>query len=300
MTSGFTDRESAPFPGSVWDAIDGVVQRTIAESGIARRVLRVAGPLGLAARVGIGDDLPVGGDEEPGPAAGEPALRTHVHLPTARSLPLLHQSFRLGIRSVEGFVTRGEPLDTRAIAEAASRVMESEDRLAFHGNPAAEISGAITLAGTHGTITPGDWKDPARAISDLLLGLERLDAAGRHGPYAAALSADRYYDLFRAFPNGLTPLAQVAPLFEGGIVKAHWLQGAALLIARDDAGPRLAIGQDLVASYDGREGIFHRFSLIESVTVLPGDPGSVVAIRYPEEARPRRGEAGNEEERPVH
>ena len=44
------------------------------------------------------------------------------------------------------------------------------------------------------------------------------------------------------------------------------------------SGPRVLLGQELAAAYDGREGIFHRISLVESVTLLEGVPGSVAVL----------------------
>ena len=67
--------------------------------------------------------------------------------------------------------------------------------------------------------------------------------------------------------------------FAGGLVKAPALEDGALVVARSESGPRVVIGQELTAAYDGREGIFHRISLVESVTLLPGAPGAVAVLR---------------------
>jgi uncharacterized linocin/CFP29 family protein len=62
-------------------------------------------------------------------------------------------------------------------------------------------------------------------------------------------------------------------------VKAPALGDGAVVVMRSASGPRAVVGQDLAAAYDGREGIFHRISLVESVTLLPGVPGSVAIVR---------------------
>jgi hypothetical protein len=62
-------------------------------------------------------------------------------------------------------------------------------------------------------------------------------------------------------------------------VKAPSLADGAVIVVRSPSGPRAVIGQELAAAYDGREGIFHRISLVESVTLLPGVPGSVAVLR---------------------
>ena len=62
-------------------------------------------------------------------------------------------------------------------------------------------------------------------------------------------------------------------------MKAPAVSDGAIVVVRSAAGPRAVVGQDLTAAYDGREGIFHRISLVESVTLLPGVPGSVAILR---------------------
>jgi uncharacterized linocin/CFP29 family protein len=278
MSDSFTGRDEAPFDPKVWDVIDAVVRRTAAEAGLGRRVLRVEGPLGIAARVGMDEDLPVG-DEEPGPVGGQRPGLPHVHLPVTRPLPLLHQPFRLGLRAIEAFSQRGEPLDTRAIAEAARTLLTAEDHLLFEGSAAAGVLGVLGQPGAL-EVDPGDWSEPARAADDILAALQRLDEADRHGPFLIALSPDRFYALVRPYPGtALTPYAQLLPLFEGGIVKAPTMKDAAVIIVRDESGPRVLVGQDLTALYDGREGIYHRFSLVGSATLLPGTAASVAVLR---------------------
>ena len=48
---------------------------------------------------------------------------------------------------------------------------------------------------------------------------------------------------------------------------------------RSASGPRAVVGEELTVAYDGREGIFHRLSLIESITLMPGVAGSVAVLR---------------------
>ena len=79
--------------------------------------------------------------------------------------------------------------------------------------------------------------------------------------------------------TSLTPFQQLQPAFAGGIVKAPALSDGAVVVVRSASGPRAVVGQDLAAAYDGREGVFHRISLVESVTLLPGIPGSVAILR---------------------
>ena len=83
----------------------------------------------------------------------------------------------------------------------------------------------------------------------------------------------------RGYPgSSLTPHTQLAPLFEGGLVKAPVLSDGGVVVMKSASGPRVLLGQELAAAYDGREGIFHRISLVESVTLLEGVPGSVAVL----------------------
>jgi uncharacterized linocin/CFP29 family protein len=265
------DRDAAPFGQEVWDLIDATARSAADEVRAARRIVDVVGPLGFAARAGVADDEPVISDEA--------EVQAHVHVPQVRALPVLHRTFALGARSVAARELLREPLVLSEAAEAARQIARAEDRLLFSGNVAAGVRGLLAHEGAIET-RAGDWSDPARAADDLFGALARLDAAGRHGPYGLAVSPPRFYQLLRPYPGtSLTPHAQLLPAFAGGIVKAPALQDAALIVVRSPSGPRAVVGQELAAAYDGREGVFHRISLVESVTLLPGAPGSVAVLR---------------------
>lgn len=269
------DREGAPFGQEIWDEIDGVARAAADEVRAGRRLLEVVGPLGFSARAGVADDEPVAEEASADEAPG----RVHVHVPRVRALPVLHGTFSLGARAVVAREASREPLVLTEAAEAARRIGRTEDRLLFMGNGAAGVRGLLEHEAAL-ELTPGDWSDPARAADDLLDALARLDAAGRHGPFAAAISPGRFYQLLRPHPgSALTPYQQLLPAFAGGIVKAPALADGAVVVVRSASGPRVVVGQDLAAAYDGREGIFHRISLVESVTLLPGVPGSVALLR---------------------
>jgi uncharacterized linocin/CFP29 family protein len=265
------DREAAPFGQEVWDQIDATARAAADEVRGARRLVEVIGPLGFAARAGVAEDEPVVSDEA--------EAQAHVHVPRVRALPVLHRTFALGARSVAAKELLREPLVLSEAAEAARQIARAEDRLLFSGNQAAGVRGLIAHEGAI-ELTARDWSDPAAAADDLLGALARLDAAGRHGPYAVGVSPARFYLLLRPYAGtALTPHAQLLPAFAGGIVKAPALQDGAVVVVRSASGPRAVIGQELAAAYDGREGIFHRISLVESVTLLPGAPGTVAVLR---------------------
>jgi uncharacterized linocin/CFP29 family protein len=266
------DRDAAPFGQEIWDQIDAVTRAAAEEIRAGRRLVDLVGPLGFGARAGVAEDEAVGSDE----AETE---RTHVHVPRVRALPVLHRTFALGARAVEALERSAEPLTLTDAAEAARQIARAEDRLLFEGHARAGVRG---LLGQEGAVElpAGDWSDPARAADELLAALARLDQAGRHGPYAAAVAPARFYQLLRPHPgSALTPYQQLAPAFAGGIVKAPALRDGAVIVVKAASGPHAVVGQDLAAAYDGREGIFHRISLVESVTLLPGVPGSVAILR---------------------
>jgi uncharacterized linocin/CFP29 family protein len=270
----WADREGAPFPQDVWDAIDAIVRTAADEVRAARRVLEVVGPLGFAARAGVAEDR-----RAAGAGADEAEEVLHVHAPVVQVLPVLHRTFSLGARTVEAFVQRREPLYTTEAAEAARQIGRAEDRLLIEGHAGAGVAGLLEHPGAI-PLQAGDWSDPTRAADELLAALARLDAAGRHGPFAAAVSPARFYQLLRPHPSsGVTPLEQLRPAFTGGIHKAPALAGGAIVVVRSASGPRAVIGQELTAAYDGREGIFHKISLVESVTLQLGVPGSVAVLR---------------------
>jgi uncharacterized linocin/CFP29 family protein len=267
------DREGAPFGQEIWDEIDAVARAAADEVRAARRLLERVGPLGFSARAGVADDEPVSVENaEEG---------VHLHVPRVRTLPVLHGTFSLGARAVAAREGSREPLVLADVADTARRIAHAEDRLLFSGAPAAGVRGLLGAEGA-AALSAGDWSDPARAADDLLGALGRLEGAGAHGVFAVAVAPARFYQLLRPYPGtALTPYQQLLPAFPGGIVKAAALADGAVVVARGASGPRAVIGQDLTATYDGREGIFHRFSLVESVTLLPGAPGTVAVLRGP-------------------
>lgn len=274
------DRDAAPFGQEVWDALDRAARSGADEVRAVRRLLGVLGPLGFDARAGVAEDAAVdgAGDETEG-GEDEAEGRTHVHVPRVRALPVLHRTFSLGARQVEALARRGEPLVLTSAAEAGRRMGGMEDRLLLQGHAGARVRGLLEHEGAV-ALGLGDWSDPGRAADELLGALAHLDGAGRHGPYAAALSPSRYYQLLRPYSgSALTPYQQLLPAFEAGIVKAPALADGALVVERTESGPKVVVGQELTAAYDGREGIFHLISLVESVTLLPGAPGSVALLR---------------------
>lgn len=266
------DREGSPFPQEVWDAIDAAVRTAADEVRAARRVVEVVGPLGFAARAGVAEDRRA-------PGADEADIAPHVHVPAVQVMPVIHRTFSLGARTVEAFLARGEPLTSTEAAEAARQVARAEERLLVEGHAGAGVRGLLDQPGAL-QLRAGDWSDPGRAADELLGALAQLDAAGRHGPFAAAVSPARFYQLLRFHPaSGVSPLEQLRPAFTGGIVKAPTLADGAIVVVRSGSGPRAVVGEELAAAYDGREGIFHRISLVESVTLQPGVPGSVAVLR---------------------
>jgi uncharacterized linocin/CFP29 family protein len=263
------DRENAPFEQEIWDRIDAIARSAADEVRAGRRLLEVVGPIGFGARAGIAEDLPLG--EEPAGA--------HVHVPTVHPLPVIHRTFALGARAVEARAACGEPLLLSEASEAARQIARAEDRILFEGLPRAGVRGLLAHEGAV-ELPAGEWSDPARAADDLLGALARLDAAGRHGPYAVAVSPGRFYQLLRPHPGtALTPYQQLQPAFVGGIVKAPVLENGAVVVMRTASGPRVVVGGELAAAYDGRDGIFHQISLVESVTLMPGVAGSVAILR---------------------
>ena len=170
------DRER-PFAQEIWDRIDATARGAADEVRAGRRLLEVVGPIGFGARAGVAEDLPLG--EEPGrPRArpdGSAASRDPPHVRArcargrgggrVRRAAQLSEAAESGRRDARGGpdLVRGAPARGRARAPRPRR---------GGGSPR------------------GDWSDPSRTADDLLGALARLDAAGRHGPYAVALSLD--------------------------------------------------------------------------------------------------------------
>jgi uncharacterized linocin/CFP29 family protein len=262
----YLNRELAPFPASVWQAIDEAATKAARDRLTGRHFLDIEGPFGTGLTT-----IEVGNDDycrQPGPDEAGAILGRAI------PVPMLRKSFRLSIRRVAAHVENGQPLDLAAAQDAAEAVANREEEFVYRGQPDFGLPGLLTVEGRQ-HVAGSDWTSPENALQDVLSAATALDESGFRGPYALALAPARYNNLFRLFPGSdVLPLEHLRRLCTAGIYKTA-IEGGALVDARVGV---LIQGQDFHAGYVGHDGVHYQLYISESIVLRIDEPRAVCTI----------------------
>jgi uncharacterized linocin/CFP29 family protein len=260
------NREHAPFPSELWQAIDKAAAEAARAQLTGRRFLDLEGPFGVGLTA-----IEVGQDDycrQPDPDEAGQILGRVI------PLPMIRKSFRLSIRRVAAHTENGQPLDLRAAQDAAEAVADREEELIYRGQPAFGLAGLMTIDG-HQQIEGSDWTEPQRALNDVLSAATKLDDSGFRGPYALALAPALYNNLFRLLPGSdVLGLEHLRRLCTAGIYKAA-IDGGVLIDTR--AGV-LILGQDLNAGYNSQDGVHYHLYVSESIVLRIDEPQAICVL----------------------
>ncbi len=264
--STYLNREAAEPPQSRWDRIDGTARRSAADLLTARRFLDLEGPYG----VGL-TSVETGSESFCRPAEAGAA---RVVASRSIAVPVLHQSFEISVRRLDGHLRMGLPLDLNPVEEAAEAVARREDQIIYQGIPELGIQGLLNTPERH-QVTIGDWGGVEQALNDVLAAVGRLDEGGFRGPYVLALSPARYNALFRRYEGSdMLQLDHLRRLCEGGVFKAP-INGALVL---DPRVGTLQVGQDLEVGYSANDGIHLKLFVSESLVLVLDEPGAICTL----------------------
>src|SRR3954452_17868561 len=260
------NRHHAPFPATVWQAIDEAATAAARDRLTARRFLDLEGPFGVGLTT-----IEVGNDDycrQPGPDEAGAIMGRAI------PLPMLRKSFQLSIRRVSAHVQNGQPLDLNPVQSAAEAFANREEGMIYSGQPAFGLAGIITAEGRQ-QVAATDWTAPERALQDVLAAATRLDDGGFRGPYALALSPALYNNLFRLYPGtDVLGLEHLRRLCTAGIYKAA-IEGGVLVDTRVGV---LILGQDLSAGYSSQDGVHYHLYLSESIVLRIDEPEAICVI----------------------
>jgi len=262
----YLNRGLAPFPASVWDAIDGAAVKAARDRLTGRRFLGIEGPFGAGlTTIEVGND-----DYCRQPAADEAGAILGRALP----VPMLRKSFRLSLRRVAAHIENGQPLDLAAAQDAAEAVANREEEFIYNGQPDFNLAGLLTVEGRH-TVAGSDWSTTESALNDVLAAATMLDDSGFRGPYALVLAPLQYNNLFRLFPGtDVLPLEHLHRLCTAGIYKTSINVGALIDV---NVGV-LVLGQDFHAGYIGHDGVHYQLYISESIVLRLDKPRAVCTI----------------------
>jgi uncharacterized linocin/CFP29 family protein len=262
----FLNRETSGFPEALWNRIDAAAVAAARDLLTARRFLEVDGPYGSGlTTVELGNETYARRADQG--LAGAVASR-------AIAVPMLQQIFELSIRRVEGHLRMGLPLDLQPVEDAAEAVARREEDLVYYGIEELGVAGLMNIVGRNREPCR-DWGTVENALNDVLVAVGRLDEAGFRGPYALALSANRYNMLFRRYEGSdMLQLDHLRRLCEGGVFKAP-VEGALLI---DPRAAQIKVGQDLRIGFSANDGIHCKLFASESLVLLLDDPAGICTL----------------------
>lgn len=267
MASKFLHRDDAPFGGAIWEKIDEAVLGAAKGQLSARRLLHVEGPYGYGLKQINGTEQDLGEAE-----------KVQVLGSKVVPLALLRKGFTMPIRDVAAFEASEMALDAGPAALAAVAVAKLENDLIFNGHKGLGAQGLLNTKGVQSSKLKA-WTNVGTAMDDLIAAVNKLDAAGFHGPYALALEPERYNLLFRRYEQGnQTEMDHIKQIVSDGVVKAPGIKGG-VLIATGRQYATIVLGQDLATAFIGPADGDYELAVVESVALRLVVPETVVALR---------------------
>ncbi|MBN1250264.1 MAG: bacteriocin family protein [Anaerolineae bacterium] len=247
--SDYLMREDAPLTDAEWQHVDKAVVETAKQFLVGRRFLDLAGPFGPGLEI-----VPVGTGD----------ARGYVEL------SILDATFMLYWKDIEASRKMGVPLETGAAARAAMACARMEDELI--------LSGLIGAA--EKSVSLGDWTEPDAPLGDIVKATEALFSDGFFGPYAVVLSPDLYTQTQRV-SRGMGRMVSklINDIVTGGMFRTQLLdEGQGLVLSLGAYNFDLVVGQDLVAAYQGNEGLDHSFRVMETLALRVKRGGAICKL----------------------
>ena len=266
MTMDILKRKLAPLLPDAWTAIDEEARRVLKLNLTGRKLVDFQGPHGWRfAAVNTGRLAPFQDQHIEGVSA---ALRVVQPLVEVRT------PIKLAMAEMDAFVRGATNPDLSPVVQAAERIARLEDSAIFNGLTSAAINGIIPSTPHRGQL-PSDLTQLPRALLDAK---ETLRRAGVGGPYALALSAEAYEQVYAAAEDGY-PIAKrlERQIVDGPILRAPAIAGAVLLSTRGN-DYELTVGQDLSIMYVYHQRDEIELALVESFTFRVLEPAAAVYL----------------------
>jgi len=231
-----------------------------------RRIIDVEGPYGTGLTT-----VEVGNDDlcrEPG------AKEASAVVSTAVSVPMIYRRFTISKRRIVAFREMGQPLNLKAVEDAAQAVAAREEEFIYRGQTDFHLGGLLTVAGRQ-NLNGGNWENVDQVLETVINAVNLLDDKGYRGPYGLALAPELYNNLFRRYPGSeLLQIEHLKRLCTRGIVKAD-IEGG-VLVARDVGS--IVVGQDLQVTHLSSDAAHEQFAVSESLVLKIEAPDAICTI----------------------
>jgi uncharacterized linocin/CFP29 family protein len=258
-------RELAPISDMAWAEIEEETSRTLKRHLVARRVVDLQGPSGVAlSAAGMGHlrNIAAPGD---GIIARQREVKAFVEL---------RVPFELDRQMIDDVERGSKDSDWQPAKDAARRIAFAEDGAIFEGYGAAGITGIRQETSNPIITLPGDVRSYPDAIAKALT---QLRLVGVNGPYSVLLSADAYTAVAEGRDYGYPLLEHVRRLVDGEIIWAPAITGAFVLTTRGGDFD-LHVGQDISIGYLNHTDTVVRLYLQKTLTFLLLTTEAAVAL----------------------
>jgi uncharacterized linocin/CFP29 family protein len=268
-------RDKAPIPVRAWKTIDAEAKERLTPLLAGRRLADWVGPGGWRH-----DALSLGRtDAVNAPPTGLEA--TGVTLSRRRVLPLAEYRvpFTIARSEIDDIQRGSHDPDLDDLVRAARIAAELENRAVLNGWEAAGIVG-IATSSPYPVSELGS--DCAAYPGIVAVAIDRLRQSGIEGPYALALSPERYTDIVATTEHGgyllMDHINRLLGTQSNGIIRSPGLDGA-LVVSQRGGDFLLDVGQDISIGYSHHDADVVHLYLEESFTFLVAGPDAAVALR---------------------
>ncbi len=264
-------RDKAPIPVQAWKVIDEEAKQRLTPLLAARRVVDFEGPGGWAHdRYAIGRTTTLSGLPDGVSGVGAVARQRRV-LPLAE----VRVPFALERTEIDDIQRGATDPDLGGLEQAARDAALVETRAVFHGWSDAGIEG-IAPSSSFPTMELG--ADCSLYPTKVAVAVDTMRREGIEGPYALALSPERYTQIAETTENGGYLLVEhLQRILHGSVVWAPGVDTAVLMTVRG-GDFTLDVGQDFSIGYSQHDAEVVHLYLEESFTFWATEPDAALAF----------------------
>lgn len=267
--NAFLSREMAPLTPAAWEAIDQEAARVLKGNLSARSFVDLEGPLGWdCAAIALGR---VEISEKRGKDGVNWGLRQSLALVEMR-VP-----FSVSRWEMDNLDRGAADPDLGAVADAARKAAQFEEKLIYRGNPEAGVYGMLEASSLPVT---GIDKKAAGAVDAIAKAVLALQQEGVGGPYELVAGTRLYTALATADINGNAVLPRVLDLLGGGKLRWSPCVECGVLVSSRGGDFELSLGQDFSIGYQHTDGDTIHLFLTETLTFRVLEPAAAVGVQF--------------------
>jgi uncharacterized linocin/CFP29 family protein len=264
-------RDLAPIPVKAWKIIDDEARQRLTPLLAARRVTDWSGPGGWEHdRYSLGRTTALSG-----PPPGADVTRVRTLQRRVLAVAEVRVSFTVSRHEIDDMQRGAMDNELDDLDRAAREAAIVENRAVFHGWPAAGITG-MTQCSAYDPVALGD--ECTGYPTTLAVAVDRMRQAGVEGPYALAISPQRYTRIAETTEHGGYPLIDhLSRILDGKVIWSPGVDGA-VLVSQRGGDFTLDVGQDWSVGYSSHDDESVILYLEESFTFWPTEQDACLTL----------------------